>query len=120
MRYLLHYSYFFQLMTLPLGMLSTQNIPSDMLHGCLVLACTLISFIGVVWLREQIVNGGGPEWLEEPVAPNNNNNNNNVNNNNEAANDVPVNQEVSLKIKLSLMALIFSLSYDLKLKFKRK
>lgn len=66
-------------MSLPLDMLSTRNIPSDVFHGCLVLACTLFSFIGVVWLREQIVNGGGPEWLEEPpqIAQNNNNNNNN-------------------------------------------
>ena len=25
---------------------------------------TLLAFIGLVWLREQILHGGGPEWLE--------------------------------------------------------
>ena len=25
---------------------------------------TLLAFIGLVWLREQILHGGGPEWLD--------------------------------------------------------
>ena len=29
---------------------------------------TLLAFIGLVWLREQIVHGGGPEWLDMDVA----------------------------------------------------
>ena len=37
---------------------------------------TLLAFIGLVWLREQIVHGGGPEWLDMDFdAPNNANNN---------------------------------------------
>ena len=51
---------------------------------------TLLAFIGLVWLREQIVHGGGPEWLDMDFdAPNANNNNNNVANaNGNAANAV--------------------------------
>jgi len=41
-----------------------ENIASDIFHGCFVVICTLLSFIGLVWLREQILHGGGPEWLE--------------------------------------------------------
>ncbi|KAJ9583528.1 hypothetical protein L9F63_022146, partial [Diploptera punctata] len=51
-------------LTLPLDMLSTENIASDVFHGCFVVTCTLFAFIGLVWLREQILHGGGPDWLE--------------------------------------------------------
>ncbi|KAK6645554.1 hypothetical protein RUM43_001831 [Polyplax serrata] len=52
------------IITLPLDMLTTQNIPSDVFHGCFVITCTLFAFLGMVWLREQIIHGGGPDWLE--------------------------------------------------------
>ncbi|XP_060599884.1 E3 ubiquitin-protein ligase MARCHF6-like [Ruditapes philippinarum] len=55
------------LLTLPLDMLSTENIASDCFHGCFVVACTLCAFISLVWLREQILHGGGPDWLEQDV-----------------------------------------------------
>ena len=29
------------------------------------MTCTLCAFISLVWLREQILHGGGPEWLEQ-------------------------------------------------------
>lgn len=29
--------------------------------------CTLCAFIGLVWLREQILHGGGPDWLEQDI-----------------------------------------------------
>nr|CAD7594684.1 unnamed protein product [Timema genevievae] len=51
-------------LTLPLDLLSTENIASDVFHGCFVVTCTLFAFIGLVWLREQILHGGGPDWLE--------------------------------------------------------
>ncbi|XP_039285179.1 E3 ubiquitin-protein ligase MARCHF6 [Nilaparvata lugens] len=59
------------ILTLPLDMLSTDNIASDIFHGCFVVSCTLFAFIGLVWLREQILHGGGPDWLEreDPPAP---------------------------------------------------
>ncbi|XP_077982341.1 E3 ubiquitin-protein ligase MARCHF6-like [Glandiceps talaboti] len=53
------------LLTLPIDMLSTDNILSDCFQGCFVVTCTLCAFISLVWLREQILHGGGPEWLEE-------------------------------------------------------
>lgn len=103
---------FESLMSLPFEIFSIwtlDNIAADVFRGCFVVTCTLFGFIGLVWLREQIVHGGGPDWLdEEPevvpepadpaaarppeVPPNvveeddeieNNNNINNNNNNNE-------------------------------------
>uniref|UniRef100_A0A8C4EXZ1 E3 ubiquitin-protein ligase MARCHF6 n=1 Tax=Dicentrarchus labrax TaxID=13489 RepID=A0A8C4EXZ1_DICLA len=64
------------LLTLPLDMLSTQNLLADCLQGCFVVTCTLCAFISLVWLREQIVHGGAPQWLEQnqpPLAPGGNN-----------------------------------------------
>ena len=58
------------LLTLPLDMLSTENIISDILQGGFVVLCSLAAFISLVWLREQILSGGGPEWLEN-LAPHN-------------------------------------------------
>ncbi|KAK7867568.1 hypothetical protein R5R35_004318 [Gryllus longicercus] len=55
---------FDSVLTLPLNILSTENIASDVFHGCFVVTCTLFAFIGLVWLREQILHGGGPDWLE--------------------------------------------------------
>lgn len=59
------------LMSLPFEMFSLDNIAADVFRGCFVVTCTLFGFIGLVWLREQIVHGGGPDWLdeEEPIAP---------------------------------------------------
>ncbi|XP_078395493.1 E3 ubiquitin-protein ligase MARCHF6 isoform X1 [Cetorhinus maximus] len=53
------------LLTLPLDMLSTENLLADSLQGCFVVTCTLCAFISLVWLREQIVHGGAPQWLEQ-------------------------------------------------------
>uniref|UniRef100_A0A8C3B4Y3 RING-type E3 ubiquitin transferase n=1 Tax=Cyclopterus lumpus TaxID=8103 RepID=A0A8C3B4Y3_CYCLU len=61
------------LLTLPLDMLSTQNLLADSLQGCFVVTCTLCAFISLVWLREQIVHGGAPQWLDQnplPLVPN--------------------------------------------------
>ena len=41
-----------------------ENLLSDCIKGCFVVACTLCAFISLVWLREQIVMNGGPDWLE--------------------------------------------------------
>lgn len=57
------------ILTLPIDMLSTENVASDVFHGCFVVTCTLFAFIGLVWLREQILHGGGPEWLERDNPP---------------------------------------------------
>lgn len=99
------------LLTLPIDMFSTENIAIDVFRGCFVATCTLFTFVGLVWLREQIIHGGGPDWLERDDPPpavqadananeerpipdnngpeanddnnNNNNNHNNDDNNNE-------------------------------------
>ena len=50
-----------------------ENLVSDCFQGCFVVTCTLSAFISLVWLREQILHGRGPDWLDpEPdaVAPN--------------------------------------------------
>ncbi|XP_022251567.1 E3 ubiquitin-protein ligase MARCH6-like [Limulus polyphemus] len=57
------------LLTLPLDMLSTENLVADSFYGCCVVTCTLCAFISLVWLREQILHGGGPEWLEQEQDP---------------------------------------------------
>ena len=46
-------------------MFSTENIISDGFYGCCVVTCTLSAFISLIWLREQILRGGGPDWLEQ-------------------------------------------------------
>ncbi|XP_010892361.3 E3 ubiquitin-protein ligase MARCH6 isoform X2 [Esox lucius] len=57
------------LLTLPLDMLSTENLLADCLQGCFVVTCTLCAFISLVWLREQIVHGGAPQWLDQQQQP---------------------------------------------------
>lgn len=52
------------LLTLPLDMLSTEHLLADCVQGCFVVMCTLCAFISLVWLREQILHGGAPDWLE--------------------------------------------------------
>jgi E3 ubiquitin-protein ligase MARCH6 len=47
-----------------MDMFSMENISSDIFHGCFVISCTLFTFLGLVWLREQILHAGGPDWLE--------------------------------------------------------
>ena len=48
--------------------LCRENLFSDCIRGCFVVACTLCAFISLVWLREQIITNGGPAWLEPNVA----------------------------------------------------
>lgn len=69
------YRFFFSgsldmLVSLPFEMFSTENLAADVFRGCFVVTCTLFAFIGLVWLREQILHGGGPEWLERDEGNN--------------------------------------------------
>lgn len=68
-RYLFRASSFDMILNLPFDVFSTENLASDVFRGCFVVTCTLLSFIGLVWLREQILLGGGPDWLERDDAP---------------------------------------------------
>ncbi|XP_075164334.1 E3 ubiquitin-protein ligase MARCHF6 [Haematobia irritans] len=63
-RFLFRASSFDMILSLPFDVFSTENLASDVFRGCFVVTCTLLSFIGLVWLREQILLGGGPDWLE--------------------------------------------------------
>lgn len=57
-------------MILSFDFFSTEHILSDVLRGCVVITCSLLAFIALVWLREQVLHGGGPDWLErEEVNP---------------------------------------------------
>lgn len=54
--------------SLPFDILSAENLAKDVFSGCFVVTCTMFSFIGLVWLREQIMHGGGPDWLERDAV----------------------------------------------------
>lgn len=69
------YRFFFtgsidMLLSLPFDLLSTENLAVDVFRGCFVVTCTLFAFIGLVWLREQILHGG-PDWLERDAEVHN-------------------------------------------------
>ncbi|KAL9908267.1 E3 ubiquitin-protein ligase MARCHF6 [Glossina fuscipes fuscipes] len=68
-RYLFRASSFDMILSLPFDVFSTENFAPDVFRGCFVVTCTLLSFIGLVWLREQILMGGGPDWLERDDIP---------------------------------------------------
>lgn len=68
-RYLFRANSFDMILTLPFDIFSMDNLATDAFRGCFVVTCTLLSFIGLVWLREQILHGGGPDWLERDDAP---------------------------------------------------
>ncbi|KAF7492372.1 E3 ubiquitin-protein ligase MARCH6 [Sarcoptes scabiei] len=47
-----------------------ETLFSDEFYGCCVVTCTLCTFIFVLWLREQIIRIGAPDWLERPFERN--------------------------------------------------
>lgn len=55
--------------SLPFDIVSAENLAKDVFSGCFVVTCTLFSFIGLVWLKEQIMHGGGPDWMERDLPP---------------------------------------------------
>jgi E3 ubiquitin-protein ligase MARCH6 len=56
------------ILTLPYDIVSTDHLLTDVLQGGLVVFCSLGAFICLLWLREQILSGGGPAWLQ-PADP---------------------------------------------------
>ena len=54
------------ILTLPYDIVSTDHILTDVLQGGIVVFCSLGAFICLLWLREQILTGGGPAWLQAP------------------------------------------------------
>ncbi|XP_075978605.1 E3 ubiquitin-protein ligase MARCHF6 isoform X2 [Anticarsia gemmatalis] len=57
------------IISLPFDIISAENLAKDVFSGCFVVTCTLFSFIGLIWLREQIMHGGGPDWMERENLP---------------------------------------------------
>ena len=43
---------------------SFETIFGDCIKGSLIVMASFCLILSLVWLREQIINGGGPEWLE--------------------------------------------------------
>ena len=43
----------------------SDNLASDGFYGLVIVLLALLGFISVVWLQDQIRNGGGPQWLEQ-------------------------------------------------------
>ncbi|CAF2929905.1 unnamed protein product [Rotaria sp. Silwood2] len=56
------------ILALPYDIVSTDHLFTDVLQGGLVVFCSLGAFICLLWLREQILTGGGPAWLQ-PAEP---------------------------------------------------
>lgn len=105
-------------LSLPFDLFSTENITTDGFYGCCAVISTLCAFIGLVWLSQQIMRGGGPDWLElqpeaapnllQPQPPNpqpqnvpgvglnNNINNNNMGENAEVLENMEHNEEENL------------------------
>ncbi|XP_071785364.1 E3 ubiquitin-protein ligase MARCHF6-like [Asterias amurensis] len=56
---------FVPLLTLPFEVFSLESVVTDILQGMLVVGSTLCAFVSLVWLREQVTHGGGPDWLDD-------------------------------------------------------
>ncbi|KAL5467202.1 hypothetical protein EMCRGX_G031401 [Ephydatia muelleri] len=62
-RFLL-YGSMWSVVTFPLELLSLDNLFMDGIYGLVVVFVSLVGFISLVWLKDQLGNGGGPPWLE--------------------------------------------------------
>ncbi|VDP86687.1 unnamed protein product [Echinostoma caproni] len=59
------------LLTLPLDMLSTRHLLQDCLQGFTIVILASAAFLGYISLREQLLQGGGPAWLEQDAVAGN-------------------------------------------------
>ncbi|MGH0142938.1 UNVERIFIED_CONTAM: hypothetical protein FKN15_030513 [Acipenser sinensis] len=57
--------YWFHYTLVAFAWLGVVPLTAYCLQGCFVVTCTLCAFISLVWLREQIVHGGAPQWLDQ-------------------------------------------------------
>lgn len=64
--FLFNYS-FEQILNFTFDFYKTDSLFSDGFYGCCVVMCTLCTFIFLLWLREQIMRIGAPDWLERPL-----------------------------------------------------
>ncbi|CAI8010254.1 E3 ubiquitin-protein ligase MARCHF6 [Geodia barretti] len=61
----LFYGTLWSFVRFPLELISLENLASDGFYGLVIVLLSLLGFISVVWLQDQIRNGGGPQWLEQ-------------------------------------------------------
>ncbi|KAM7536534.1 hypothetical protein Aperf_G00000083412 [Anoplocephala perfoliata] len=54
-----------ELLSLPLDILSTEHVVQDCIQGFMIVLVALTALFGFVWLREQLVIGGEPDWLAD-------------------------------------------------------
>nr|CDS28429.1 E3 ubiquitin protein ligase MARCH6 [Hymenolepis microstoma] len=54
---------FVELLSLPLDIFTTEHVIQDCIQGFMIVLVALTALFGCVWLREQLVIGGEPEWL---------------------------------------------------------
>ncbi|VDL19685.1 unnamed protein product [Hymenolepis diminuta] len=54
---------FVELLSLPLDIFSTEHVVQDCIQGFMIVLVALTALFGCVWLREQLVIGGEPDWL---------------------------------------------------------
>ncbi|KAM3171349.1 hypothetical protein ACTXT7_016783 [Hymenolepis weldensis] len=54
---------FVELLSLPLDIFSTEHVVQDCIQGFMIVLIALTALFGCVWLREQLVIGGEPDWL---------------------------------------------------------
>ncbi|VDN97623.1 unnamed protein product [Rodentolepis nana] len=52
-----------ELLSLPLDIFTTEHVVQDCIQGFMIVLVALTALFGCVWLREQLVIGGEPEWL---------------------------------------------------------
>lgn len=64
--FLFNYS-FDDILSLTFEFSKSENLFSDGFYGCCVVIWTLCTFIFLIWLREQIIRVGAPDWLERPL-----------------------------------------------------
>ncbi|XP_022255063.1 E3 ubiquitin-protein ligase MARCH6-like, partial [Limulus polyphemus] len=56
---------FGSLLKLPLFLVKTENLLTDILFGWCIVLCALLVFFGLLWLHDEIDLHGGPYWLKQ-------------------------------------------------------
>ena len=56
------------ILTLPGSLITPENFASDVFYGVFIVLTSVAAFVALVWLREQIINGVAPEWMELNLA----------------------------------------------------
>ncbi|XP_075248827.1 E3 ubiquitin-protein ligase MARCHF6-like isoform X3 [Convolutriloba macropyga] len=52
------------LLSLTGTLISPNNFLTDVFYGAFIVSASIAAFVALVWLREQIINGAAPEWMD--------------------------------------------------------